>query len=146
MQIIVSEVRLNIPWHLAQVRNKTYWLFAASEWHRLYRPYVPFKEGILYNQVHITSSEAEGVIEHTAPYAHYMYEGKVYGPNIPITQGGKVVAYFSPIAPKHPTGASIHYRGKGTRHWDQAAVPTQFPLLIKSLQAYADSGRLGLGK
>lgn len=142
VDIQVAEFKLNIPKHLAKIRDAKYWKFAASEWHRLYRRYVPFKEGILYNQVRISGGKEEGVIEHTAPYAHYMYEGMVYGPNYPIVQAGVVVGYYSPKAPKHPTGRRISYRGTGTRHWDEAAQPTQGPLLIRSMQAYVDSGRV----
>ena len=94
----------------------------------------------------ISGGNGEGTVEHTVPYAHYMYEGIAYGPNVPITQGGAVVGYFSPVAPKHPTGGMLHYSGMGSRHWDEAAKPTQLPMLVRSLQAFVDSGALGFGK
>ena len=147
MQFVVDSVNVNIQGHLNRVQSEKLWTYAASEWHRLYRPYVPFREGILYNQVNITGGNGQGIIEHTAPYAHYLYEGIVYGPNIPISQGGEVVGFFSPVAPKHPTGRMMHYNTMhspfASRHWDEAARPTQFPMLQQSLQAFVDSGALG---
>lgn len=138
MQFSVEEVNINVGAHLNAVRSPAFWAFAASEWHRLYRPYVPFKEGVLYSTVNISGGNGEGVVEHTAPYAHYAYEGITYGPNVPITQGGVVVGFYSPKAPKRPTGGMLHYSGMGSRHWDEAAKPTQLPSLIASLQAYID--------
>lgn len=138
MHMEIESINIDVKGHTDAVKGSAFWTFAASEWHRLYRPYVPFKEGVLYNQVNITGGNGEGVIEHTAPYAHYAYEGITYGPNVPITQGGVVVGFYSPKAPKRPTGGMLHYSGMGSRHWDEAAKPTQLPSLIASLQAYID--------
>lgn len=143
MNFEVTEVNINVPGHMDRVRSEKLWTFAASEWHRLYRPYCPFREGALYNTVNITGGGGEGMIEHTVPYAHYLYEGECYGPNVPISQGGAIVGYYSPVKPKHPTGAMLHYSGMGSRHWDEAARPTCLPLLQQSVQAFVDSGALG---
>lgn len=143
MEFVVESVNIDIQGHMNRVQGEKFWTFAGSEWHRLYRPYVPFKEGALYNTVNITGGGGEAVIEHTVPYAHYLYEGEVYGPNVPITQGGAAVGFFSPVAPKHPTGRMMRYSGMGSRHWDEAARPTQLPLLVQSLQRFVDSGALG---
>lgn len=142
MEVIAN---IDVAGHLKEVRSPAFWKYAASEWHRLYRPYVPFKEGALYGTVNIKGGALTGTIEHTVPYAHYMYEGRVMGPNVPIMQAKRVVGYFSPTKPKHYTGAAIHYSGMGCAHWDEAARPTQFPILIQSLQNYVNSGALGLG-
>ena len=136
MRLEVESVSIDVAGHLDLVRSSPFWTFAASEWHRLYRPYVPFKEGILYTSVNISGANRQGTIEHTAPYAHYAYEGEVYGPNVPIIQAGAVVGYYSPQAPKHPTGRMMHYSGTGSRHWDEAARPTQLPRLYATLQNY----------
>ena len=90
------------------------WHFAASEWHRLYGPYVPFRTGTLENQVLITPGE----ITHTAPYAAKCYSGN-----------------FNFRKDKHP---------HATAKWDEAAMPTQLPKLTKTLQAYVNSGRLNI--
>lgn len=149
MEFTVDEININVHGHMDRAQSEKLFTYAASEWHRLYRQYVPFREGVLYNQVNIIGEKGEGVIEHTAPYAHYIYEGIVYGPNVPITQGGVIVGYFSPEAPKHPTGKQMTFNtmfsGHASRHWDEAAKPTQLPLLTKSIQAFVDSGALGFG-
>lgn len=122
--------------------DSAFWTYAASEWHRLYAPYVPFESGALRDSVTI----APKTITHNAPYAHYQYTGEVYGPNYPITQNGVRVGYFStPNRPKHPTGKRLKYKNpKAAAKWDQVAAATQTPKLISSLQAYIDSGRLRL--
>ena len=134
MNLVIDSVNIDVQGHLGRVEGEKFWTYAASEWHRLYRPYCT---------VNISGGGGEGMIEHTVPYAHYLYEGEVYGPNVPIMQGGALVGYFSPVAPKHPTGKMLHYSGMGSRHWDEAARPTQLPLLVQSLQAFVDSGALG---
>lgn len=141
----IESIHIDVQGHMSRVQGQKFWTYAASEWHRLYRPYVPFKEGALYGQVNISGGNGTGTIEHTVPYAHYAYEGLVYGPNVPITQGGAVVGYYSPTSPKHPTGAMLRFTGMGTRHWDEAARPTQLPSLVHSLQSFVDSGALGFG-
>ena len=142
MKIMVELSKLDFHGHGEKIMNdNAFWTFAASEWHRLYSPYVPSGDsGNLCNQVVIRPKE----IEHTAPYAHYQYEGIVYGPNYPITEGGRVVGFYSK-APKRPTGKSLTYRNpKASAKWDQAAAGTQLPKLVDSLQSYIDSGRIKL--
>ena len=145
----VTRIDIDIKGHMNRAQGEKLWTYAASEWHRLYREYVPFREGVLYNQVNITGGKSKGTIEHTAPYAHYIYEGVVYGPNVPITQGGVIVGYFSPEAPKHSTGQQMTFSrmfsAKASRHWDEAARPTQLPMLIQSVQKFVNSGALNFG-
>ena len=67
------------------------------------------------------------------PYAHYQYEGDIYGPNFPIIKGGRIVGWYSkPGMTKHPTGRKMSayvgndwlgyhfgYSEPGTEHhWD----------------------------
>ncbi|MDO4547538.1 MAG: minor capsid protein [Clostridia bacterium] len=147
MQIrVTSEVRIDVSRIVGAVNNDRFWTFAASEWHRLYTPYVPMDTGTMSQQVVIQPK----TIIHTAPYAHYQYAGAVYGPSFPIVQGGVAVGFFSPRGKaKRPTGASLSYRKSrhplASAQWDKAAIPAQMPLLIRSLQAYVDGGGLNLG-
>lgn len=122
--------------------DRTFWTLAASEWHRMYAPYVPFESGTLRDSVTI----APKTITHNAPYAHYQYTGDVYGPNFPITQNGVRVGYYStPNRPKQRTEKKLKYKNpKAAAKWDQVAAGTQLPKLVSSLQAYIDSGRLKL--
>lgn len=142
MKITVELSKLDFHGHGDKIMNDTaFWTFAATEWHRLYSPYVPVGDsGNLRDQVDIRPKE----ITHTVPYAHYQYEGIVYGPNIPISDGVKTTKFISPPH-KRPTGARLKYRsGKASAKWDQAAAGTQLPKLVDSLQAYIDSGRIKL--
>ena len=147
IDVEVTEFTLNIPKLMSEAEGKKLWTYAGSEWHRLYKEYVPHSPGggMLYSTVTITGGNCNATVKHTSPYAHYMYEGVVYGPNVPITQGGVITGYFSPKVPKTKTDKNIHYsqlfNGKACRHWDEAAKPTKGPVLIRSLQGYIDSGK-----
>ena len=126
---------------LSKVRdNDPFWYFAATEWHRLYKKYVPFKTGVLRDTVVIEPKQ----ITHTQPYAHYQYTGEVYGPNYPIVQNGVHVGYFStPNRKKHPTGKTLKYKNPlASKEWDKRAEATQKRKLISSMQGYINSGRL----
>lgn len=115
MKVTISITsNVDVKRKLAAVRSDPFWTFAASEWHKLYDPYVPMRTGMLKDTVIIRPKE----IEHTVPYAHKMYEG-----------------HFNFRKDQHP---------KASRQWDKAARATQEPKLIRSLQAYIDSGRLDL--
>lgn len=95
--------------------DSAFWTFAATEWHRLYAPYVPMKEGFLTNNVIIRPKE----IEHAVPYARRLYNGT----NFRFSKN------------QHPNASA---------KWDKAAAATQLPKLISAMQAYIDSGRLKL--
>lgn len=86
-------------------------------------PYVPMDEGVLAQSVIIQPDK----ITYAQPYAHYMYEGVVYGANIPIIENGMIVGWFSlPNVKKHPTGDYIEYNTEkhplATDHWDRAMM------------------------
>lgn len=118
MQIRIEIDRVDIhPQRICSqvMHDAAFWTFAAAEWHRLYDPYVPMREGVLKDTVCITP----GQIEHTVPYAAYQYNG----------------AHFHFYRGQHP---------RASARWDRAAEPTQKPKLISSLQAYIDQGRLKL--
>lgn len=146
IKITVGDVNIDIRGIVDRAENDSaFWTYAATEWHRLYKDYVPMSEGVLYNQVSISPKQ----IEHTAPYAHYQYEGRVYGPNIPIMEGERATGFFSqPNRAKRPTGKSLkynqQYHPKAGPKWDKAAAPTQAPKLAQAMQSYIDQGRLKL--
>lgn len=105
-------------------------IFAATEWHRLYKRYVPEDSGTMYNSVSIEPWQ----ITHTAPYSHYQYEGRTMGRNVPINNGE---SWYSANKPKYYTGSSLHYRKAGaTSHWDEAAQATELPKLAKAIAAF----------
>ena len=85
-------------------------------------PLIPFQQGALQGSVNYPDGIYGGVIEYNTPYAHYQYEGEIYGPNIPIYDGnGKLTGYFSPPK-KNPTGRPLHYHTDDTTdHWFEKA-------------------------
>ena len=74
------------------------------------------------NELNLASSERHTADEiiYPGPYAHYMYEGKVMGPNIPIIENGIITGWWSK-APKYYTGEEIQYSKEthplATSHW-----------------------------
>lgn len=106
-------------------------------------PYVPLDKGDLaYNQRRIESDK----IIYQSPYAHYMYEGKVMGPNIPIKDDGVIVGWFSK-EPKYYTGKDIDYSksiAKGHTfagpHWDRRMWSVEKDNILKEVQDYMKHG------
>lgn len=105
--------------------------------------YVPFKEGELaYDNRRI---ETNKVIYNSA-YAHYMYEGKVMGPNIPIKDNGIIVGWFSPKGkPKQYTGKDIRYSKDGGHpyagpYWDERMWSAEKDEVIEEVQNYVNRG------
>lgn len=81
-------------------------------------PYVPFSQGGLRDSVRFPEGVYGGKIEYAAPYAHYQYEGTVYGPNLPQYDGaGNIIGWASPPK-KYPTKRKLQYHTHGTTgHW-----------------------------
>lgn len=90
---------------------------------KMCNPYVPMQEGVLLSNTVVTPE----YVEYPGPYAHYMYMGAVYGPNIPIIEDGIVVGWWSPPGKeKHPTGWPLQYSKekhmRATHHWKDAML------------------------
>lgn len=108
-------------------------------------PYVPMETGTLAQSVDITADH----IEYRMPYAHYLYEGEIYSPNIPIrSEDGTIVGYFSPPGkPKKPTGRALTYSKElhplATDHWEQAAMAARMDDLLDDIAQYitTDGGK-----
>lgn len=95
--------------------------------------YVPMKDGTLSASERHTSDE----IRYSTPYAHYMYEGKVMGPNIPIKdKEGRIVRWFS-RGPKEYTGADIVYSKEqhslATSHWAEKMWTAEKADILKEM-------------
>ena len=100
--------------------------------------YVPIDRGILKKY------KIEGnFIIYEQPYAHYMYEGKVMGPNIPIkNQAGNITGWFSPRGKRKTyTGKEINYSKSQARghtyagpHWDKRMWTVEKDNIIEELQ------------
>ena len=81
-------------------------------------PYVPFQEGVLSQETICTPDYCMW----QGPYAHYQYEGIVYGPSFPVIEDGVIVGWKSPPK-KYPTNRQLEYNKTfhplATHHWDQ---------------------------
>lgn len=104
--------------------------------------YVPMANGDL--AINNVREETDRII-YASPYAHYMYEGKVMGPNIPIIENGIVVGWFSPKGkPKHYTGADIKYstsqHSYAGKHWDKRMWSAEKDTVEKEVQDYVQRG------
>ena len=95
--------------------------------------YVPMRDGFLAGSERHTSDE----IRYVTPYAHYMYEGKVMGPNIPIIRNGYIIGWWSK-GPKEYTGKDIVYSGGmhplATSHWAEKMWSAERDDIIKKVE------------
>lgn len=98
-------------------------------------PLVPFRQGQLKNSVRFPEGIAGGLIEWNTPYAHYMYMGEVYGPNIPIRdEEGNVTGFYSPPE-KYPTDRPLTYHTPGTTgKWFDAAKARHLQQWVKLVE------------
>lgn len=99
---------------MAEVNSDKFKTFAANTWYKLYKDFCPYNTGSLYKSVTIGPYQ----ITHYANYAKTVY---THNRNYRTDKAPNASAY-----------------------WDQAAIPTQKPKLIQSLQAYIDKGNLDL--
>lgn len=75
-------------------------------------PYCPMETGTLAKSAYTATRMGSGEVVYPGPYAHYLYYGEVYGPNIPIfdDNSGEPTGFFSPPGQKkHPTGRELQY-------------------------------------
>lgn len=109
--------------------------YLASEVKRLCEPYVPMQQGILARSAVIASDGSSLVYQ--GPYAHYQYEGEIYGPNY---TNGEI--FWSGKAPKKPTGRQIDYHGAPMRgkQWDKRMLADKSKDLERSMDAYIKKG------
>lgn len=104
--------------------------------------YVPMANGDL--AINNVREEVDGVV-YASPYAHYMYEGKVMGPNIPKIENGIIVGWWSPPnKPKHYTGKEIKYNTSqhsyAGKHWDKRMWSAEKDIITQIMQDYVDKG------
>lgn len=104
--------------------------------------YVPVDTG------NLASYKIQGnYVIYDQPYAHYMYEGLVMGPNIPIKdENGNITGWWSK-GPKHYTGKKIDYSKSIARghqfagpHWDERMWSAEKEDIVKEVQKYIDRG------
>ena len=108
-------------------------------------PKVPFDTGTLKHSAITASAVGDGILVYSTPYARYLYYGEVYGPNIPIYEGGELAGFRSPAGQKkHPTGRALTYQGAPERgaHWFERAMAEHRQDVVREAAAAA-GGRPG---
>lgn len=101
---------------------------------------VPFATGTLKNSALLASDIGGGQIVYDTPYAHYLYMGEVYGPNIPLYEAGEVAGFFSPPGrAKQPTGRKLTYAGAPQRgaFWFARAMAEHQEAIVAGAAALA---------
>ena len=101
---LLARLNLNSGGRVQQVIDK-----AVIDWDM---DYCPFETGTLAKSPYAVTDIGSGEVIYPGPYAHYLYYGEVYGPNIPIFEddSGEPVGWWSPPGqPKHPTGRELQY-------------------------------------
>lgn len=90
--------------------------------------YMPMNSGNLIKRSWLSTDLGSGRLIFPGPYAHYLYYGEVYGPNIPIfdDDSGIPVTYRSPKnKKKYPTGRALQYskdpNPHACSHWWEVA-------------------------
>ena len=106
---------------------------------RFSEPFLPFQSGALRNSGITGTVVGSGRVQWTAPYAHYLYEGRVMGPNVPLHEGGQLVGFFSPKAPKKYTGKKLQFHGapkRGARWFDRMKRVHTADIVAEANRAY----------
>lgn len=110
---------------------------------RVCGPYVPKDEGILEGSASKATKIGSGEVVYDTPGARYLYYGEVYGPNIPITENGEIVGYWSPPK-KHGTGEKLKYstekNPQAGSHWLDRAMADHKDEVLEDAQNAADRG------
>ena len=136
------DCNIDIPRNLAKVENETFWLFGASEYHRLMVPYIPYKTGTTAETVQISGEPMCGIIDFLSPQSHFLWEGKLMvDPNTGSSWAKKDV---KKVYTNIPLDFSNQNHPKATDHWNEVANETQLPKLIDAMQDYIDMGGLNL--
>ena len=117
--------------------------FVDSSCIRYMTQYTPMKTGLLMKSVTLGTKIGSGELEYLSPYGRYQYYGVVYGPNIPISENGQVVGFFSPPK-KSPTGRMLEYNKhrhpQATRLWFEVMKQKYKPTIQRGIAALEKGG------
>lgn len=104
--------------------------------------YLPGKSGMLAGLTRAQTDLKAGLVITKHPAAHYLHEGEVYGPNIPIKNAdGLVTGWFSPPGmEKEPTGRKLKYNrdlhDKAGPHWGDRMAAAEGDEIAAEMEAY----------
>lgn len=106
--------------------------------------YMPMDSGSLIARSHSATIIGSGRVVFPGPYAHYLYHGEVYGPNIPIFEddSGIPTTYRSPKnKKKYPTGRALNIKTdknpQATSHWWEVAKANHLDAILEEARKAA---------
>lgn len=116
--------------------------FIDSEVMRVSEPYMPKETGTLINSMYAFTVIGSGEIVVNTPYAHYLYNGIVYGPNRPkLDENGILVGWWSPPK-KYATPRQLKYstakNPQAGARWFDRAMADHKDEIAKGAEAYAN--------
>lgn len=101
-------------------------------------PYTPRQTDGLINSAVRGTQIGSGILIWDCPQAHYLNEGRVMGPNIPIMRGGQLAGFLSHPKPekKHYTGRLLTYRNAPQRgaHWVERMKEERMQELMAAIE------------
>ena len=105
-------------------------------------PYIPYQSGFLSSEaLTIPTVIGSGEVKQLGPYAHYLYMGEIYGPNIPVKENGEIVGWWSPPS-KAPTGRPLTYdtakNPLAGSHWFERMKADRADDILKDAQEAAN--------
>lgn len=109
---------------IESLKNKRSMTAIHQTFANIINPYVPMDEGMLVGSLRVT----QDYIQYKTPYAHYQYEGEIYGPNLPGWEDEGAPGWRSPDK-KHPTGRTMgkHSTASLTPIWKKNKDGTYSP-------------------
>lgn len=108
---------------------------------RFAEPYTPKQTGGLIQSAIRGTVIGSGLLVWDAPQAHYLYEGRVMGPNIPILRNGEQDGFFS-RAPKRYTGGMLTYHGAPMRgaKWIDRMKRAEMQKIVRTVETAVRKG------
>ena len=104
-------------------------------------PYTPFDSGVLKDGAVVSRNGK--YLTYKGPYAHYLYHGKVMGPNVLTKDGWRSMA---PKGGKYYTGKDLTYQGAPMRgpQWVDRALAAHGDEIRRDFASYLNNGGDGI--
>lgn len=111
---------------------------------RAMKPYTPARNMILTKSARTGTVIGSGEIVQNTPYAHYQYEGVVYGPNFPqYDENGEIIGWKSPRK-KYRTSRELVYsksrHPKAGKRWFHRMKAEKGKEILAAAQRLIDRG------
>lgn len=114
-------------------------LFYANECKRLMTPYVPFRNGVLSQNVRVYVKDGCGVVHYLSPYAHYQYEGVLYVSSRNGSSWAQHGEYKIKAEPEKQLSHDSSRHPLATSHWDKAMFAARGEQLAQAYQRWLSS-------